>query len=371
MLNRKNAGTIEGTISIIINFIIFVAKLIIGIYSHSIAIITDAIHTLSDDFSSIFLIIATKISNKGADEEHPFGHSRMEIITSMVIAFLLFFTAFEMARAGVNSLIHPRHLAVRSYFLYIILGTMLLKELMAQIALYIGKRFNNEAIKVDGYHHRSDMLSSIPIIFVLLFDNKFKWLDGASAILISIFIGYFAIGIIIKSINKLLGEAPSNKIIHEIKLMTKKSKHVYGCHDITIHSYGDINILTLHLEVEDNLDLYRAHAISEEVEEKLKEKFAFADVVVHIDPLNYKDEQIMDIKKYLNTLFKDEPFYSPPHDIRVVGSGRWKKLIFNINLIKTIPQKEIDSSINEIKGQIKKDFKEFNIITIAIDQPFN
>ena len=256
---KEKYGYFAGILSIIINTVIFVVKLYIGITAHSLAVISDAIHSLSDNISSIFLVAGFHFSSKEADKEHPFGHSRFESIIAIVIAALLFAVGLEILRNGIKAIFNP---TVQNFSLFDIIAIiimLILKEILAQVSFYLGKKVNSDAIIADGYHHRSDVLSTLPIFIVIFFSRgKFIWLDGTVSILIALFIIFISYKIFKKSNNRLLGEPIPQGLINKIKKLVPREKVIYGAHDISLHSYGDIKILTLHLEIEKSINLFKA-----------------------------------------------------------------------------------------------------------------
>ncbi|MCK5223498.1 cation transporter, partial [Candidatus Calescamantes bacterium] len=281
IMDRKGAAYKEGIVSIIINTILFGVKLSVGLLSGSLALISDAIHTMSDNVSSIFLMIAFKISGKEPDEDHPYGHERFEIMGTIVIGVLLLFTGIEIFRSGIISILSPKQISFTLLQIILIIISIVMKEGLAQYAMYLGKKFNAPAIKADGWHHRSDAISSAPVLLIIFFPG----IDGWVSILISLVLIWESIDIIRKQLDDFLGKPPSRELINDIKNSVIKLEGVHNVHDIQLHRYGNTNVLSLHLEVEEKMNLFRAHTIAEQHEEMLSRKFHLSAVTIHIDPV--------------------------------------------------------------------------------------
>ena len=163
---RAKYGYLEAAVSIIGNFLLFVLKLILGMFINSIALIADAFHTLSDVGTSGVVIFGFRLAKKPPDKEHPFGHGRVEYIATMVIAILLVIVGFEFIRQSFERIIHMEYLSNDDFALIIgivICISAVVKEMMAQFGAAIGKKIDSDVLLADAWHHRSDAIASVAV----------------------------------------------------------------------------------------------------------------------------------------------------------------------------------------------------------------
>jgi len=284
-MDRTKAGLTEGFVSIVVNAVLFVFKMWAGIVSGSIALAADAWHTLSDSLTSIIVVFAVKLSSRKADKEHPFGHGRWEQIASIFVAFVLGIIAFEFLKNSIVKFQHKERAEYGMIAIVVTIVSIIVKELMAQYAFYIGRRTDNAAITADGWHHRSDSLSSVVVLAGILFARQFWWIDSVLGVFTSLVLFYATFAILREAITKLLGEEPGKELIDKI---TEEVKNVYKedlmLHHFHIHDYVVHKELTLHIRLKKDLTIESGHKIATAIENKIKEKFDIA-ATIHVEPL--------------------------------------------------------------------------------------
>jgi len=286
-MDKKNASYKEGTVSIFINIGLFFIKLWAGTVSGSIAITADAWHSLSDTISSMFVIVGAKLSSKKPDNKHPFGHGRWEHIAAIFIGFLLGLIAYEFLKDSIIQFQSKESANFGTLAIVVIIISILVNEGLAQYAFHLGKKANSAAIKADGWHHRTDALSSIIILVGILFKNYFWWIDSVLGIIVSIMIFYAAYEIIKESINKLLGEEPSSDLINKIETTIKSiNSDDLSPHHYHIHNYVTHKELTFHIKLDNNLNIEQGHSIATDIENKLFKELNIMSTI-HIEPRNF------------------------------------------------------------------------------------
>ena len=284
-MDKEKGGYIEGIVSIIVNNILFVAKLWVGISIGSIAIVADAWHTLSDSISSVVVVIAAKLSSRKADKEHPFGHGRWEQIATLFIAFILGIIGFEFLRESVIGFRNREEAQFGVLAIVVTAISILLKEALAQYAFYIARKTGNEAVKADGWHHRTDALSSLIVLAGILFARRFWWIDSVLGAIIALMIFYAAYKIIIETVDKLLGEDPSQALIDEITNEVKKYyRDDLMLHHFHLHNYILHKELTLHIRLNKNLSIETGHQIASDIERIIMQRFGLT-TTIHVEPL--------------------------------------------------------------------------------------
>lgn len=287
---RKAIGYLEGWISIIGNIGLFVFKLISGIYLNSISLIADAFHSLSDVLTSGIVILGFKLGDKPPDEKHPFGHGRIEQIATIFIAFILFIVAYDLAKSSIIRIIKPQKVEFNLYVFIVLIISSLFKEWMARFSIFLGERIDSLALTADAWHHRSDAVATILVALGLLTTKLGSYrVDGIVGIIVSILIGWVGVDITKNSSSFLIGQMPDKKLIDLIKRVTSSTPGVLSCHEIFVHDYQNKKVITLHIEVEEDLSAKEAHEIASKVQSSLKREIENALVIVHIDPTERKE----------------------------------------------------------------------------------
>jgi cation diffusion facilitator family transporter len=288
-LSRKRIGYLEAWVSIIGNVLLFLLKLLIGVAINSLSLIADAFHSLSDVLTSIVVLVGFKFGEKPADKEHPFGHGRIEIIATLIIAFLLIVVTYDLGKSAVLRIISPQKVKFSSIAIIFMIASAGFKEWMASFSIFLGKKINASSLIADAWHHRSDAIASLLVGLGLIFMRFNLYLiDGILALGVAILIGWIAVRLIITSSSTLIGEAPDSELISKISQISLSVPGVINIHDIYVHDYNTNKIISLHVEVNDNLLADVAHEIATTVEEKIKEKTHAYNVTAHIDPKERK-----------------------------------------------------------------------------------
>jgi cation diffusion facilitator family transporter len=285
IMDKTKAGYIEGTVSVIINLLLFILKMWASIISGSIALAADAWHTLSDSISSVVVIIAAKLASKKADKEHPFGHGRWEQIASFFIAVFLAVIAFGFLESSVRHFWGRDRVEYGIIALVVTAVSILVKELLAQYAFYIGRKTGNSSVKADGWHHRSDALSSVVVLIGILFAKQFWWIDSVLGIIVALMLFYAAFKILKEDIDKILGEEPEQELINKL---TSEIQNVYNddlkLHHLHIHNYTSHKELTFHIRLNKDLTIEKGHRIATDIEEIILDKFNMT-ATIHVEPM--------------------------------------------------------------------------------------
>jgi len=286
-MNKTKASYIEGTVSIIVNFLLFVLKIWASIVSGSIALAADAWHTLSDSISSVAVVIAAKLASKKADKEHPFGHGRWEQIASFFIAAILAVIAYGFLESSIRQFWSKERVEYGTLAVIVTAVSIVVKELLAQYAFYIGRKTDNSSVKADGWHHRSDALSSVVVLVGILFAKQFWWIDSVLGIIIALMLFFAAYEILKESINKILGEEPSQDFISKL---SSEIQNIYNddlkIHHLHIHNYISQKELTFHIRLNKDLTIEKGHKIASDIEELILDRFNM-NATIHVEPLNH------------------------------------------------------------------------------------
>jgi cation diffusion facilitator family transporter len=284
--SRLAIGLLEAWVSIIGNILLFAIKFAIGTLIGSISIIADAFHTLSDVLSSVVVLFGFKFGSKGPDDEHPYGHGRLETIATLIISILLILTGFEFIKSSIKRFINPVQVGGGWWVVAVMTVSAILKEWMARFALTLGDDIDSSTLKADAWHHRSDAIASFLVaIGNLAAVRGLYWVDPILGVGVSVLIIYTGWELARSSGHTLIGASPSEEVIQDICDRAKSVSGVEDVHKVQVHDYGNHKEVSLHVEVDESMDLLAAHDLADEVERELTELLK-AQVVVHVEPRN-------------------------------------------------------------------------------------
>jgi cation diffusion facilitator family transporter len=276
----------EGWLSISINIILFIAKYWVGLATGSVAIMADAWHTLSDSLTSVVVLVGAKVSAKSPDEEHPFGHGRVELIASIIIGVLLAIVAFNFLMDSVTKLYHRESATFSNLAVIVFIISVVVKEGIAQFSIRLGKKYDSKLMIADGWHHRSDAIASALIVAGIYAGRYFWWIDGVLGIIVALLIFYATFDILKQSINPLIGEKPDQKVIDGVnEIANRVIGNEYDIHHAHIHRYGTNTEMTFHVQFQYPVSFEAAHEKVTELEKTLGEELDI-NATIHFEPAN-------------------------------------------------------------------------------------
>lgn len=362
---RDKFGFLGGVVGIIINIILFSIKFVVGILSNSLAVTADAFNNLSDVFSSVVTIIGFKLASKPADDDHPYGHGRIEYISALIVSVLVILVGFSFVKSSISRIINPVSINFQWIPTLLILISISFKLWLSRFNSYLAKLINSSALKASSVDALSDCFTSGTVVISLILS---KWIsfpiDGIMGLIVAIFILYSGFQLSKETLNTLLGEKPSNELVTSIESEVLSYPNILGVHDLLIHSYGPNKYLaSIHAEVPSTLTLVEVHDIIDKAEKEISTKLN-VHLVIHMDPINLNYKEISVTKDIILDILKSFPCVTEMTDLRLVGSGDDKNVLFNITtndtLFKTY-KSEIDL-INDINKEIK--LKNLNFSTV-------
>lgn len=279
-------GIVISWISILLNIVLFVIKFWVGILFNSVALIADAWHTLTDSISSFAVLLGIKISTKPADEEHPFGHGRAELVATIFVGILLALVGANFIYESILKL--KAHESVEYGFLAIVVTviSIIVKEIMAQYSIFFGKKTNSNALIADGWHHRSDSISSIIILIGIFVGKYYWWIDGVLGLIVSFLIFYTTFKILKEALSIFLGEKIEDDLKESIQSI---GSNIFNKdldpHHFLLHKYGHYSELTFHISLPGVMSLTDAHDIATKYEQAIQKEHQIG-VTIHIDSLD-------------------------------------------------------------------------------------
>jgi len=242
---------------------------------------------MSDTISSVIVLIAGRVSRKPADDDHPFGHGRAEHIAAIIIGVLLAIVAFDFVVGAVEKFGTREKTIFGPIALIATIVSIISKEAMAQYAFWAARKVESSILKADGWHHRTDALSSVVILVGILFGKYFWWTDAVLSFIVALMIGWASYEILSKEITSLLGESPKKELLLSIQETAQTtSLQPLHLHHIHIHNYGQHSELSCHIKLPPNMPLNEAHDICTKVEVAIQEKFGYISTI-HPEPIDW------------------------------------------------------------------------------------
>ncbi len=280
---KRNLVLIEGWVSVCGNSVLFALKLWVGLITGSVALTADAWHTMTDSISSGIVIVSAWMSRKPADDEHPFGHGRTDLVSSVIIGVLLLMIGFEFIIKAVEQLKSGESVHYGMLAVIITIVSIVSKEVMAQYAFWAARRTRNTILKADGWHHRTDALSSVVVLIGILCGSIFWWVDGVLGLLVALMIFYASYEILRDSINRLIGETPDRELLQSVEGVIDALKLDVQPHHFHLHRYGDHIELTFHIFIDAGLSLKDAHDRAHRIEKELRDQLDI-EATIHMEP---------------------------------------------------------------------------------------
>lgn len=271
------------------NALLVAFKLAVGILGNSMAMITDAIHSLSDVLATAIAFVGSRMATREADKTHPYGHERLECLAALALSGILFITGAGIGYAGFNALVSgawkestPGLLALAGA-----VASILLKEAMFRYTLYHAKRIDSAAFKADAWHHRSDALSSVGA-FIGIIASRFGigWGDSVASIVICLFIFKAAYEIARDAMNNMLDAPVDEKTEREIASFIESRPGVERLDILMTRKFGNRFYIDAEIAMDGAMSLREAHRIAESVHDDVEEHFPSAKhIMVHVNPL--------------------------------------------------------------------------------------
>ena len=294
MQDLQKVAVKVSVVTLIINAGLVAFKLLAGLLGNSYALISDAIHSASDVFSTVIVLIGVKIASKKADKNHPFGHERFECVAAILLAVVLFATGAGVGYSGISNIVTGEYnnFDIPGVIALVAAGvSIVVKEAMFWYTYLAAKKVNSSALKADAWHHRSDALSSIgSLVGVIGGLCGVKILDSIACIVICLFIFKAAIQIFIDAVKKMTDEACDEKTEEEIKNFICSFEGVLRLDDLLTRMFGNRIYVIAEIACDANLPLIEAHAIAERVHDGIEEKFPLVKhITIHVNP--YAEEE--------------------------------------------------------------------------------
>lgn len=355
---RSAYGILCSILGILFNVFLFGIKYFAGVLSGSIAIMADAFNNLSDAGSSLITLIGFKFAGMEPDNEHPFGHGRIEYIAGFIVSVLIILMGVELFKSSIVKIFNPESIDTSLAAIVILIISILVKLYMSLYNGSIGKKINSSAMKATATDSKSDCIATtVVLISMLILKLTGLNIDGYSGVLVACFILYAGYDAAKETLSPLLGQLPDNSLVQNIEQIVMNYDEIVGIHDLVVHDYGPGRLMiSLHAEVPGSGDIYVLHDAIDRAEMELSKKL-HCEAVIHLDPIDTDDEETMRMKDLVSKKIKEEiDEVISIHDFRMVKGPSHTNVIFDAVIPPKykMSEKEVEDRIKEL---VSNDFK--------------
>ena len=365
-MNREKVVIRTSIISILSNIVLAGFKAFVGLLANSIAIISDAINNLSDALSSIITIVGTKLAGKKPDKEHPYGHGRIEYMTSLVVSAIVLYAGIAALIESVKKIINPGKVDYSTITLVILIVAIVVKFVLGIYVKKKGKEFNSDSLVASGSDAFNDAILSISVlasaIIYMLFDISIEAYVG---VLVSVFIIKAGIDLIKESVDNILGVRIESSLARGIKKEVLKEEEVRGAYDLVLHNYGpDTYLGSIHIEVADTLTVADVDRISRSISKNIMKKYGVILHTIGVYSVNTKDKKVMKVQKDIHDIVFSHKGILQMHGFYIDEDE--KSISFDIIIDFDIDNRE--EVYAQIYDEVQEKYKDYKIsITLDVD----
>lgn len=352
---RQRYGLLSGGVGILLNLLLSAGKFLAGLLTGSIAVTADAFNNLSDAGSSVVTLAGFRLAAKQADDDHPFGHGRIEYLTGLLVAAAILLVGVELARTSLEKILQPEAVDFSWLSVGILCASILVKLWMSAFNRRLSRRIGSAAMAATAADSLSDVVATSAVLLGTLAGHFFSLrIDGWVGILVAAFILRAGWEAAKDTLDPLLGQSPDPDLVESIQKAVLAHPQVTGVHDLIIHDYGPgRRMMSLHAEVPMDADVLEVHDVIDNIERELKETFHI-EAVIHMDPIATKDPRTNEMKARVAGLVREIEPSMTIHDFRMTQGPQHQNLIFDVVAPHSCPltDEEIKTRISGRVGEL-------------------
>lgn len=352
---RTSYGILTSVVGIFCNVFLFAAKFSIGLLLKSLAVTADAFNNLSDAASSVISFIGVKMASKPADEDHPFGHGRIEYISALIVSFLVVEVGLTFFKSSVGKLMNPEDIAFEWVPFLILVLSIGVKLWMGMFNRKLGKLINSKVMLATATDSMGDVITTSATVASILI-SRFTSInvDAIAGIIVSGIVIWSGFSIAKDTLEPLIGQGVPRELYKQITDEVESFDGIVGTHDLIVHNYGpNHSMASIHAEVPNNVDIEVSHEIIDKIERDVSKKLNIF-LVIHMDPVETQDKKVLEVKDKLNRVIKALDPKLSFHDFRVVNGDQKMNLIFDLVVPREYSQETADQILHQVMGLMKE-----------------
>lgn len=367
---RTAYGLLASVVGICCNIFLFAIKFAIGMFLHSISVVADSFNNLSDAGSSIISFAGVKMASKPADEEHPFGHGRMEYITALIVAFLIIEVGFTFLKDAIGKIKEPQEMQFQLWTVVVLLLSIGVKLWLSFFNKKIGKTIHSKVMMATATDSMGDaVLTFTTVVSLVVYKVTGVNIDAFVGIGVSLLIMWAGIGIARDTLEPLMGEAVPTEMYQEITSYVEAYDGILGTHDLIVHNYGPgRSMASVHAEVSNSVDIEVSHEIIDKIERDILKDLGLF-LVIHMDPIETNNEQLEKIKQQVQDVVHELNVAFSIHDFRMVVGEKQINLIFDL-VVPLSCSKEAKKEICQILRKKMHEIDERYQCVIQVENSF-
>ena len=363
---RTAYGAMASVVGIVCNVLLFAAKMAIGLLANSISVMADAFNNLSDAASSIVGFVGVKMAQKPADDDHPFGHGRIEYISAFIVAFLVIQVGLSLFKGSGEKLFHPDDLTFRWVSVLVLGLSVCVKLWLSLFNRKLGKRINSKVMLATSADALGDVAATSATALSIVVYGIFGWnIDAVVGLVVSVVVILAGINIAKDTLAPLIGEAIDPELYEQITNFVESFDGIVGSHDLIVHNYGPSkSMASIHAEVPNDCDLEDTHEIIDRIEREAARRFGIL-LVIHMDPVEPHDGRVAQFKAMVEDVIKKKDERLSIHDFRIVDGKERINLIFDLVAPREYKGSEVGRLKTEISEEVnRRDKRCFCVITV-------
>ncbi|MDD3886527.1 MAG: cation diffusion facilitator family transporter [Victivallaceae bacterium] len=368
-LVRRRYGELAGGVGVFCNIGLFMVKLAVGIVTGSIAVMADAFNNLSDAGSSVVTLIGFRLSAKPADDEHPFGHGRIEYVAGLVVGVIIGAVGLDFLKGAVSRIIHPVEIDVSLGGVLLLGAAVPVKFWMFLFFKAIGRRIDSEVLRATAFDSFSDILTTSAVVLSLLWQISTGIpIDGYTGLIVAGVVVWGGIGVIRDTISPLIGEPPDASLVNEMERIMLGNPDICGVHDLIIHNYGPGRYFaSAHAEVNSDCDPVAIHDSLERTETEV-ERTLPVKLTLHCDPFDRNDSNYKEWRLAAVTAAEAIDKRLKLYDFRMTNTRRYIHLRFSLLVPREFPRTNTELRRELELALRRRDHRV--VISVTIDSAF-
>lgn len=351
---RDKCGRVAGAVGIVTNFLLFLMKIIVGTFFHSVSVTADAVNNLTDSGSSVVTLIGFKMASKPADEKHPFGHARIEYLSGVIVSFIVIFLGLQLGMSSIEKILTPEENALTPVALVVLVISILAKLWQCLFYRKVGRMIKSESVEATSKDSRNDVIAtSVVLLGAVITMLTGVNLDGYMGAAVALFIVFSGVQLTISTADPLLGQAPEGELVQTITEKMLSYPGIIGMHDLAVHNYGVGRCFaSAHCEVDAKNDILVSHDLIDNIERDFSRDLGI-HMVIHLDPVIVGDARTDALHCKVQSLVTALYPTVTIHDFRVIWGVTHSNIVFDAAVPFAV--KDSDAVITQkLEAEIQK-----------------
>jgi len=366
---RKRYGTLSGAVGIGLNVLLCLGKFAAGVLTGAVSVTADAFNNLSDAATSVVTLVGFRLAGQRADEDHPYGHGRMEYLVGLAVSVVILLVGVELAKSAIEKILRPETVVFSGLSVGILAVSIAVKLWMYLFNKSLSRRLSSAAMAATAADSLSDCVATAAVLLGLLVGHFAQVsIDGWVGVVVAAFVLRSGWESAKDTIDPLLGQAPDPELVKGIRETVLSYPEIRGVHDLIVHDYGPGHVMaSLHAEVDLHADMVRTHDVIDDAERELKEKFHLM-ATIHMDPIDFDNAGVNARKAEMLEVVRAIDPDMTLHDFRMTEGPTHTNLIFDV-----LVPRSCSLSDEEVKKEIARRAKEkcpTYITVVEVDHPY-